>query len=102
MTARDPLTPDLFDPDAPLPPVPPVARRLVETGTEIAMGTPDRVDFLHAVLCQVGMPRKKTEERVFERWQGNIGLSIEAGRLGLGGRPRSAASSRGAATSTRC
>lgn len=86
MTARDPLTPDLFDPDAPLPPMPPVVRRLVETGSEIAVGTPDRVDFLHAVLCQVGMPRKKTEERVFERWQGNIGLSIEAGRLGLGGR----------------
>lgn len=47
---------------------------------------PERADFLHAVLCQVGMPRRQTPGRVFERWQGSVGLSLEAGRLGLNGR----------------
>jgi hypothetical protein len=66
--------------------LPPTVRRVISTSVEISQEPPDRADFLHAVLCQVGMPRKATEARVFERWQGNVGLSLEAGRLGLGGR----------------
>ncbi|MFY7835941.1 MAG: replication protein RepA [Novosphingobium sp.] len=64
---------------------PPITRRIVDSGGDIATNQPDRIDFLHAVLCQIGMPRSRTDERVYERWQGGVGLSIEAGRLGLDG-----------------
>jgi hypothetical protein len=43
--------------------------------------SPDRVDFLHAVLCQVGMPRSQQNERVFERRSGAASMLLEAGRL---------------------
>ena len=37
--------------------------------------------FHHSVMCQVGLPRKSTEERVFERTNGNASLKITAGEL---------------------
>jgi hypothetical protein len=56
--------------------------RLIETSALIAAGEPpDRVDFLHSVLCQVGMPRRRLAERTFERSSGTASLAIEAGRL---------------------
>jgi hypothetical protein len=85
MTTDDPATGDLFDLDNRRP-LPRTVQRVIDTGNEIIQDPPDKVDYLHAVLCQVGMPRRATEKRVFERWQGNIGLSLEAGRLGIGGR----------------
>ena len=42
--------------------------------------------FLHAVLCQVGLPRRQTEARVFERTSGAASLRIEAGTLNDGAR----------------
>ena len=42
--------------------------------------------FLHAVLCQVGLPRRQTEARVFERASGAASLRIEAGILNDGER----------------
>lgn len=39
------------------------------------------LSFLHSVLCQVGMPRGATDERIFERRSGNVHLKLSAGEL---------------------
>lgn len=39
----------------------------------------DNPSFLHAVLCQVGMPRNPTDARSFERTSGSASLRIDAG-----------------------
>ncbi len=39
------------------------------------------LSFLHSVLCQVGMPRGATDERIFERRSGNVQLKLSAGEL---------------------
>jgi hypothetical protein len=44
---------------------------------EISSGDPQ---FLHALFCQLGLPRRPTTERIFERASGNASLLIEAGR----------------------
>ena len=59
----------------------PVARRLVENGAEILQGPPGKADFLHTVLCQVGMPRSRFHGQSFTRTNGGISLKIEAGEL---------------------
>jgi Plasmid encoded RepA protein len=59
----------------------PVAARMVSAAAEIMAEAPDKADFLHTVLCQVGMPRKRTEGRTFTRTNGGIALEIEAGKL---------------------
>jgi len=43
--------------------------------------SPDNVDFLHAVMCQVGMPRRPIDARKFERRSGLASILIEAGQL---------------------
>src|SRR2546421_11603709 len=35
--------------------------------------------FLHAVLCQLGLPRNSTLERTFERRSGRASLRLQAG-----------------------
>jgi len=57
------------------------ARRLLEAGQRIFEEPPDRNDYLHTVMCQVGMPRKATLERTFERHSGHISVQLEAGKL---------------------
>jgi hypothetical protein len=37
--------------------------------------------FLHAVLCQLGLPRNPTASRTFERSSGRASLSLQAGRM---------------------
>lgn len=59
----------------------PSQRRLLTANTAISLSPPDRADFLHTVMCQVGLPRKRTEARNFERHSGNISLLLEAGKL---------------------
>lgn len=59
----------------------PQVQRLLYARSDIMHERPDRIDFLHAVLCHVGMPRRNTEERVFERRSGNVSMMIEAGKL---------------------
>ncbi len=39
------------------------------------------VDFLHTVMCQVGMPRRPTSEREFLRKNGQVSMLMEAGSL---------------------
>jgi hypothetical protein len=68
----------LFQPTA-------LQRRIIDAAVEIQDCTPDTVEFLHAVLCQVGMPRARTKERFFERNNGRASIAIEAGRLHKGG-----------------
>lgn len=50
-------------------------------GEQIRQALPDRLQFSHTVLCQVGIPRKHTPERRYERSNGNLSLLVEAGSL---------------------
>lgn len=61
--------------------IPATVRRVVLASDTIQQELPDRTDFLHSVLCQVGMPRRKTEGRIFERESGSVSIMLEAGHL---------------------
>jgi len=54
--------------------------RLINTASEL-VDPPDEAEYLHAVLCQVGMPRNPTPLRVFERKSGNAIMVLEAGKI---------------------
>jgi hypothetical protein len=54
---------------------------LLIAGEQIRQEPPDRLQFSHSVLCQVGIPRKHTPERRYERSNGNLSLLIEGGSL---------------------
>lgn len=65
----------------PLPNYSPIAKRLIIKSDEIETAPPDREDFLHSILCQVGMPRRKTDERSFERISSAVSIRLDAGAL---------------------
>jgi hypothetical protein len=56
-------------------------QRLLDTSTDIRNTPPDRIDFLHTVQCQCGIPYKNPGDdvREWDRQQGNASLRIEAG-----------------------
>ena len=56
-------------------------RRLIDTSTAIRTLPPERIDFLHTVQCQCGIPYKNPgdEVRKWDRRQGNATLHIETG-----------------------
>ena len=56
-------------------------QRLLDTSTAIRSTPPDRIDFLHTVQCQCGIPYKNPGDdvREWDRKQGNATLHIEAG-----------------------
>ena len=56
-------------------------RRLLEASTAIRGAPPDRINFLHAIQCQCGIPYRNPGDGVLEwdRKQGNASLRIEAG-----------------------
>jgi len=58
-------------------------KKVVEKGTSIALNRPDgnEMAFMHAVLCQVGLPRSKVDGREFMRENGDAWLFIQAGYL---------------------
>ena len=56
-------------------------QRLLDASSRILQEPPDRADFLHACMCQVGLPRRRTEEKSFERQSGHISMLLEAGKL---------------------
>ncbi|MEO5347644.1 MAG: replication protein RepA [Magnetococcus sp. YQC-9] len=62
-------------------PMPPTVRRVVDAACAIKESAPESLEFLHAILCQVGMPRKRVEGRMFERRNGAASMLLEAGRL---------------------
>ncbi len=77
---------DLFGNITPVPqaaqPLSPISRRILDAAAaHRSQEQPERLDFLHAILCQVGMPRKQTGSRIFERQNGHASMLLEAGRL---------------------
>jgi hypothetical protein len=55
--------------------------RIIRFASEIVESPPEKPDFLHSVLCQVGLPRRATTELKFERRNGLASLLVEAGSL---------------------
>ncbi len=58
----------------------PIQRRLVGVAEVVAQEPPEP-GFLHAVLCQLGLPRRRTGATEIERSSGNASLLIAAGKL---------------------
>ena len=56
----------------------PIVGRLVDAGADIVETDPENPDFLHAVLCQVGMPRRKQDARTFERRSCRVSVLLSA------------------------
>jgi hypothetical protein len=56
-------------------------KKLINASTAIRGAPPDRIDFLHTVQCQCGIPYKNPGDDVlkWERKQGNASLRIDAG-----------------------
>ena len=48
---------------------------------ETAPPTGDDMAFMHAIMCQVGLPRSKVDGIEFERTCGNAALNVSAGKL---------------------
>jgi hypothetical protein len=46
-----------------------------------AQSAPRSIDFQHAALCQVGIPRSRVDGYVFERRSGYVSVRLEAGAL---------------------
>lgn len=65
------------------------ATKLIESSVLIATEAPrgDDMAFTHAVLCQVGLPRKKMEGREFLRQSGAAWVNVQAGMLDEGSGP---------------
>ncbi len=61
--------------------VPPTTARIIRLSSQIAEKPSDRPDFLHAGLCQVGLPRSQVKALTFERTSGKASLLLEAGKL---------------------
>ncbi len=59
----------------------PIQRRLLDARMDIQGEPLEQMDYLHTVLCQVGMPRRQTEERAFERINGHMMMRLDAGVL---------------------
>jgi hypothetical protein len=78
---QDLFSTDLFGNPAPLTPI---QARTIDAAAEIMQDQPDKASYLHSILCQVGMPRKRTEGRFFERRNGTASMLLEAGRLWSG------------------
>jgi hypothetical protein len=56
-------------------------QRILDTSTAIRSDPPERIEFLHTVQCQCGIPYKNPGDdvREWDRKQGNASLRIEAG-----------------------
>ncbi len=61
----------------------PQQRRLLDTSVAIRTAPPERIDFLHSVQCQLGIPYRNPGDgvREWDRKQGNASLRIEAGSV---------------------
>jgi hypothetical protein len=56
-------------------------RRLLDASAAIRTAPPERIDFLHSVQCQCGIPYRNPGEgvREWDRCQGAASLRLEAG-----------------------
>lgn len=66
------------------PKIPHLTKRLLEAGKEIGEFNHDKPEFLHAMLCQVGLPRSRVDGRSFERTNGTTSLHLRAGEVAYG------------------
>jgi hypothetical protein len=55
-------------------------RKLVHAGTEVSDFGHDRPEYLHAIMCQLGLPRSRQAGRTFERSAGRASMMISAGK----------------------
>ena len=55
-------------------------RKLVHTGMEVNDFMHDRPEYLHAIMCQLGLPRSRQSERSFERSVGRASMMLTAGK----------------------
>lgn len=64
-------------------------QKLIKSSAEIAttQSSGEDIAFLHAVLCQVGLPRAKVEGREFMRRSGAAWVNVQAGYLDEGHGP---------------
>lgn len=58
-----------------------IQRRIIDAAVDIRQEESASIEYQHGILCQVGLPRKKQEGRVFERSFKNASLLVEAGKL---------------------
>ncbi|WP_175190008.1 MULTISPECIES: replication protein RepA [Achromobacter] len=65
------------------------AQKIIARGAQIAETPPggDDMAFVHAVLCQVGLPRSEVEGREFMRQSGQAWVNVQAGWLDEGNGP---------------
>jgi len=61
----------------------PLKRRLLDTSVAIRTAPPERIDFLHTVQCQIGIPYRNPGDHIreWDRKQGHASLRIEAGSV---------------------
>lgn len=59
----------------------PIQQRILKSAVDVIGEPPDRRSYQHAVLCQCGLPRKRTHDTTFERTSGAVSLKITAGEL---------------------
>ncbi len=70
----------------PFPPIelPKLTRRLVDASALISESETDRPEYLHALLCQLGLPRSRQDTRTFQRVSGLASMLLEAGSVAVG------------------
>jgi hypothetical protein len=56
-------------------------RHILDAAVDIRQEESATIEYQHGILCQVGLPRKKQDSRVFERSFKNASLLVEAGKL---------------------
>jgi hypothetical protein len=64
--------------------IPRLTRRLVDASASISETDTERPEFLHALLCQLGLPRSRQEDRKFYRESGKVSMMLEAGSIATG------------------
>lgn len=70
--------------DAPpdLPKISRLERKLLCANLELSeLGNTERPEYLHTLLCQVGLPRRKQEGRSFTRTAGKAAMTVAAGYI---------------------
>jgi len=61
--------------------LPAIQNRLISAAVEIEQDDPLGIVYQHSLFCQIALPRRRPEGRVFERAYRNSSISLEAGKL---------------------
>jgi hypothetical protein len=65
--------------------LPDIVKREIKASAEIMTEEPKHVDYMHAIMCLVSLPRSAQKELVFKRTNGYSGIVLEAGSLWMNG-----------------